>query len=190
MHRPQVVMLQECYFRGAAESVGKGKMFQLLQTFLSPLGYTVTESGEFITAVFAKNKLEVVTLPLLRRQGPKMFLVHSDELKTALLNVHLAYDGHGSENEVATRKELQTLIECIRTQFPSSRLIVAGDTNRVPAKLREEVDECAATIEQLADGLGVLLMPPGHTNVKHHKGTDSDCSPTYADYAINIQAAC
>jgi hypothetical protein len=192
-HRPQAVVLQESsawFLRGETESVGKGKMYELLQSSLPPLGYTVTTSGEFITAVFGETKPEVVDLSSgLPRQGAKMHIVHSTELKIALLNVHLAYDMHGTENEATTKSELQTVVSCIHERFPTSSLILVGDTNRVPEEQREQVDPGAATIEQLAEGVGSVLMPPGHTNVKHHKGTDSDCSPTYADFAICIRAA-
>jgi len=182
-HQPHAVLLQECAEPG---DFGHGFIAEQLQG-LGPLGYRLLQQGEFLTAVLGASA-RAVELPPLRRQAGKLHAVHSPELNSVILNAHLGWDRMGSEAAAQTRQDIEAVLAHLRELFPGAQVLLAGDTNRVPAAA-PRTDPDAETIEQLADGLGQLCPPPGPTNVRW-SGAERGSELTYADFALRCPAAC
>mmetsp|Transcript_2514 Transcript_2514/g.4038 ORF Transcript_2514/g.4038 Transcript_2514/m.4038 type:complete len:309 (+) Transcript_2514:3-929(+) len=185
LHNPDAILLQEC---AEGHEFGHGVITQHLDKILSPLGYTVLHDGEFVTAV--RGDSAQIALPALQRQSGKIHAVHCEKLNCIILNVHLNWDKAGSENPGKTREDLDKLTKHLRSVYPSSHILLAGDTNRVPSgwELRQQVDPDASTIEQLGDGFGTLGYPPGPTNVRW-SGEAKGSEMTYADFSLWIPPA-
>lgn len=176
---PQAVLLQECAEQG---EVGHGYIPALLTELLRPLGFGVLlHYGEFVTALRAQAAEKVAGLPQLRRQEGRMHIVYCAELGTVFLNVHLRWDRKRAAGEELSRQDLERVLAHLRHRYPAAQIVVAGDTNRVPAELPEE--DLGATIEQLTDGLGRLSRPPGPTNVRWN-GEQHRSEMTFADFAL------
>lgn len=177
-----VVLLQECANAG---EFGHDVLPKQLEQSLGPQGFTVVHEGEFLTAIRGDAAPTAVPLPKLRRQAGKIHAVHTVGLNTVLLNVHLLWDLRGSSEERSSRSDIEAVIGHVSTRFPAAHIILAGDTNRVPAD--SNLDPEAATVEQLLGCLGLLCQPPGPTNVRW-SGEERGSELTYADFALWVPA--
>lgn len=180
-HHPHAVFLQECAEKG---EFGHGVIGQVLKEHLSPSGYTILECDEFVIAIRSASA-HALDLPTTSRQEKKIQAVYSEELAAVFLNVHLLWDHKdNNENKEATRQSLHTIVSHVRTRFPRAQIYLAGDTNRVLDR-EPRTDPNASTIEELGDGLGTVIYPPGPTNVRW-SGEEKGSEMTYADFAIVI----
>eukprot|EP00928_Gymnodinium_smaydae_P042949 TRINITY_DN2887_c0_g1_i1.p1 TRINITY_DN2887_c0_g1~~TRINITY_DN2887_c0_g1_i1.p1 ORF type:complete len:326 (-),score=47.05 TRINITY_DN2887_c0_g1_i1:97-1014(-) len=184
--RPQGVVLQECPEPG---EFGYAGWVDHLTKCLKPLGYTVLFEGEFVTAMRPTPSTAVmpVPLPVLRRQSGKLHAVRIGSPADiagglVLLNVHLNWDKDGSAQAGMTKQDVRNAARLCANRYPGARVLLAGDTNRVLAGA-ERTDPIAATIEDLASGLGKLIRPPGPTNVRWN-GAARKSEMTYADFAL------
>mmetsp|Transcript_70183 Transcript_70183/g.227180 ORF Transcript_70183/g.227180 Transcript_70183/m.227180 type:complete len:267 (-) Transcript_70183:163-963(-) len=165
-HKPHAVLLQECPEPG---EYGHGMIAEQLEG-LARLGYRLLQEGEFVTAVLGGDS-QAVELPPFARQGGKLHAVHSAELGSLVLNVHLRWDELGSAAAAQTRGDLEAVLSHLRDRYPGAEIFLAGAASD------------AETIEQLTDGLGHLCHPPGPTNV-HWSGHKKRSELTYADFAF------
>ncbi|CAE6951813.1 unnamed protein product [Symbiodinium natans] len=177
-YRPDAILIQE-----NADAKKNEFGYEALPAMLAPLqeqGYMILQEGEFLTAVLDRSGSSfTLELPELRRMQGKVHAVRNPSLNVVILNVHLTFDQHGTENSRKTRRDLEVLCERYNEKFPGTSIILAGDTNRVPQL--DRLDGAAEAIEQLIDGLGTLYMPPGPTNVRYDSKTESS-EFTYADF--------
>jgi len=177
-----VVLLQECADAG---EFGHDVLPKQLEHSLGPQGFSVVNEGEFLTAIRGDTALATVLLPKLRRQAGQIHAVHSEGLNIVLLNVHLLWDLRGSGDERSSRSDIEAVIGHVSAKYPGAHIVLAGDTNRVPAD--SMVDPEAATAEQLLGNLGLLCQPPGPTNVRWC-GEEKGSELTYADLALWVPA--
>ncbi|CAE7565388.1 unnamed protein product [Symbiodinium natans] len=180
-YQPDVILIQE-----NANATKNEFGYEALPKMLAPLQeqhYMIFQEAEFITAVRDGSRSSfTLDLELQRMQG-KVHAVRSPDLNAVILNVHLTFDQHGSENSRKTRRDLEAICELCSEKFPGASIILAGDTNRVPQQ--DRLDGAAEVIEQLVDGLGILYMPPGPTNVRYDcKREQSEF--TYADFVADL----
>merc|ERR1712194_330684 len=105
-----------------------------------------------------------------------------------LLNVHLLWDHEDNDqNKLKTKESVRRLVDFAEAEYPGLNAYLVGDTNRVPEN-KPRTDIHAATIEDLASGLGTVIHPPGPTNVRW-SGDAKGSELTYADFGIIIESS-
>ncbi|CAE7948190.1 unnamed protein product [Symbiodinium sp. KB8] len=146
--------------------------------------YTILQEGEFVTVVWDRSREAFpIALPRLSRMKGKVHAVRVPALNAVILNVHLTFDGYGTKESKQTRKDLEAIVAICKEQYRGTSIILAGDTNRVPQE--DRLDGAAEVIEQLIDGLGIVYMPPGPTNVRYNCDKDTT-EYTYADFVADL----
>ncbi|CAE7277564.1 unnamed protein product, partial [Symbiodinium necroappetens] len=181
-HEPDVILIQE-NANVSRNEFGHEALPQMLRS-LQEQDYSILQEGEFVTVVWDRSREAFpIALPRLSRMKGKVHAVRVPALNAVILNVHLTFDGYGTKESKQTRKDLEAIVAICKEQYRGTSIILAGDTNRVPQE--DRLDGAAEVIEQLIDGLGILYMPPGPTNVRYNCDKDTT-EYTYADFVADL----
>ncbi|CAE7724709.1 unnamed protein product [Symbiodinium sp. CCMP2592] len=181
-HEPDVILIQENANVWRNE-FGHEALPQMLAS-LQEQDYLIFQEGEFVTVVRDRSREAFpIALPRLSRMKSKVHAVRVPALNAVILNVHLTFDGYDTRESKQTRKDLEGIVAFCKEQYRGTSIILAGDTNRVPQE--DRLDGAAEVIEQLIDGLGILYMPPGPTNVRYNCDKDTT-EYTYADFVADL----